>query len=156
MIEKVFDVLESLPIDSHHLEHSNIARVLSLYANNHCGYPHLATRALNIIQRWQAIVYKLSYKYDDEDTHAIKQRDLREKIKQIGGRADLGNAEEELIRRNPTGQIIMQNSNFDFVEKPKVMVEPRKMKEKTSYAKDRIEHAFNYLKKKKEASTYMF
>lgn len=42
VIELVFDILENLPIDSHHLEHSNIAKILSLYAKNLCGYPHLA------------------------------------------------------------------------------------------------------------------
>jgi len=85
------------------LEKTKIAIVLSLYAKNLCGYPHLANRALNIIQRWQAIVYKLSYKYDEEGFHEKKQRDLREKIKQIGSRVDMGNAEEELIKRTPTG-----------------------------------------------------
>ena len=54
----------------------------------------------------------------------MKQRELREKIKMIGCRVDLGNAEAELITRNANGQIIMQSSNFDFLEKPKRVVAP--------------------------------
>lgn len=84
VVELVFDLLEILSVSSKHLEESNIAKILSLYAHNLVGYPHLATRALNIIQRWQAIVYNLSYKYDQEGIHDKKQRDLRERIMMIG------------------------------------------------------------------------
>ncbi|CDW75299.1 cg9915-pa [Stylonychia lemnae] len=152
VIELVYTILENLPIESQHLEQSKIAKVLSLYAKNLCGYPHLANRALTIIQRWQAIVYKLSYKYDEDGYHERKQRDLREKIKQIGSRMDMGNAEEELIKRNPTGQIIMTSSNFDFIEKPKPIVEPRKLKERSCTAKEQIEKAFNQLRKQKNTT----
>eukprot|EP00347_Sterkiella_histriomuscorum_P015956 403355047 len=153
VIELVFEVLENMPIESNHLENSSLPSVLSRYANNMCSYPHLANRALTIIQRWQAIVYKLNYKYDDEGYHEQKQRELREKIKMIGCRVDLGNAEEELIRRNANGQIMMYSSNFDFLEKPRPFVEPRQKKEKSSNAKDNIERAFTLMKKQKESTS---
>lgn len=150
VIELVFEILEKLPIDSHHLENSNIAKILSLYAHNLTGYPHLANKALNIIQRWQAIVYKLSYKYDDEGFHEKKQRDLRERITQIGKRTDMSNVEDELIKRDPTGQIVITASNFDFIEKPRVHVEPRRVKDKSNSAKEKIEKAFYLMKRRKD------
>lgn len=46
----------------------------------------------------------------------------------------------------------MQSSNFDFMEKPKPQVEPRKMKEKSNTAKEKIEKAFDFMKKQKESA----
>lgn len=52
VIEKVFEILEYLPVESRHLEHSKVVSILAQYSNNRCHYPHLENRALNIIQHW--------------------------------------------------------------------------------------------------------
>ena len=52
---------------------------MSLYAYGRTELSHLSTPALNIIHRWQSIVYNLSYNYD-KSNHDAKQRDLRERI----------------------------------------------------------------------------
>jgi hypothetical protein len=125
---------------------------LSLYAHNLTGYPHLSTRALNIIQRWQAIVYNLSYQYDKEGVHELKQRDLRERIKQLAYSKDMSNAEEQLIKRGPNGNIIMSTSHFDFIEKPSVTVNPRQICQNNESTKFKIDKAFKMMKRKKETS----
>jgi glutamate racemase len=92
-------------------------------------------------------VYNLSYQYDKEGYHEQKQRDLRERIQTIKAR-DQSNADTELIERDPTGQIVMQCSHFDFIEKPFRQVSPKKFS-KNAQAKEKIAKAFNKLLKEK-------
>ncbi len=47
----------------------------------------------------------------------------------------------------------MMNSNFDFIEKPRAEVEPKKQKEKSNTAKEKIGKAFEALKKEKSQIT---
>lgn len=86
VVELVFDILERLPIDTRYLENSKIAKIVSHYANGDTELKYISGRALNIIQKWQAIVYNLSYKYDQDGFHEQKQRDLRERIQAIKAR----------------------------------------------------------------------
>jgi hypothetical protein len=64
--------LESLPIDSTALENSQIAKKVSVYAHGKTELKYLENRALSIIQKWQSIVYNLSYKYDQDGFHEKK------------------------------------------------------------------------------------
>ena len=56
-----------------------------------------------------------------------------------------------MIKRTPIGQIIMMNSNFDFLEKPFKEVEPKRTLDKSNTAKAKIEQAFKKMEMKKEA-----
>jgi hypothetical protein len=80
VVESVFEVLDRLPISAHSLENSSIAKAVSVYANGATELNYLEHKALSIIQKWQSIVYNLSYRYDKEGFHQKKQRDLRERI----------------------------------------------------------------------------
>ncbi len=64
--------MESLPIDSTALENSQIAKKVSVYAHGKTELKYLENRALSIIQKWQSIVYNLSYKYDQDGFHEKK------------------------------------------------------------------------------------
>jgi hypothetical protein len=66
-------------------------------------------------------VYKLSYQYDTEGIAEIKQRELKKKLDVLKNYdADLHaqNREDDLIKKPPNGEFIMQKSNFDFMDKP--------------------------------------
>ena len=69
--------------------------------------------------------------------------------------ADHTNAEDELIKRNPIGQITMSASNFDFIDKPIAMVEPIRQLDKSNSAKYEIEKVFKKMAKQKD-SLYNF
>jgi hypothetical protein len=126
---------------------------MSLYAYGRTELSHLSTPALNIIHRWQSIVYNLSYNYD-KSNHDAKQRDLRERILQMRRNKgeNLSNDDEELISRNPNGVMVMQSSNFDFIDHPEVKVEEKALKTRSNTAKDLIRKVFETMDKKKKAS----
>lgn len=72
-------------------------------------------------------VYQLSYEYDEEGLHEIKQRDLRRKLEVLRDfdpntlqdeDGTVTRKDDELIRKAPNGKLIMYKSNFDFLEKP--------------------------------------
>ena len=80
VVELVFDILERLPLQRENIENTQLTMVMHLYIENCTGMPEMANRALNIIQRWQAMIFGLSYKYDKEGAHERKQRELRETL----------------------------------------------------------------------------
>lgn len=134
-----------MPIEQSHIENSKIVKVVSAYAHGLTELRYLDGRALSLIQKWQAVVYNLSYKYDKDGFHEKKQRELRERIQAIKAR-DQSNADEELIRRDPNGQIVMQGSNFDFIEKPQGCPSPKRFT-RFNQAKERINKAFQKVSK---------
>ena len=84
------------------------------------------------MQRWQVTVYNLSYEYDQEGLHEIKQRELKRKLEALTDlkpakrvidhdESEMGmiSKDDELIRRTSNGRFILYKSNFDFLEKPK-------------------------------------
>ena len=85
----------------------------------------LVSCATKLLQKWQTVVYQLSYEYDQDGMHEIKQRDLRRRLEvlrdmdQLGGdeKAKILNREDDLIRKTPNG-FIFQKQNFDWLEKP--------------------------------------
>ena len=123
VVESVFQILDRFPITSEILEHTNIAKVVSLYAHGKTELRYMQHTALTLIQKWQSIVYNLSYQYDKEGFHEQKQRDLRQRIQAIKAR-DQSNADQMLVDRDPNGQIMMKCSHFDFIEKPHKEVSP--------------------------------
>lgn len=77
-------------------------------------------------------MYNLSYEYDQEGLHEIKQRELKRKLEAltdfkpvqrvtIHDESEMGmiSKDDELIRRTSNGRFILYKSNFDFLEKPK-------------------------------------
>ncbi len=80
VVESVFEVLDRLPINANYLENSSIAKAVSVFADKETELHYLEHKALSIIQKWQSIVYNLSYRYDKEGFHQKKQRDLRQRI----------------------------------------------------------------------------
>lgn len=71
----------------------------------------------------------MSYEYDQEGLHEIKQRELKRKIevltdvkplkyKQDGSEQGQISKDDELIRKTKNGKFQMFKSNFDFLEKP--------------------------------------
>lgn len=99
-------------------------------------------------------MYNLSYKYDQEGFHEKKQRDLRQRIQAIKSR-DQSNADSELILRNTNGQIMMNMSNFDFIEKPQGEVSPKRVA-RSNLAKEKIAKIFNEMQKAKNAGKTAF
>ena len=71
-----------------------------------------------MLQKWQTVVYQLSYEYDPEGLHEVKQRDLRKRLEvlreQETGREE---CEEDLIKKTPNGFVFMKQ-NFDWMDKP--------------------------------------
>lgn len=79
----------------------------------------LVSVATKLLQKWQTVVYQLSYEYDKDGLHEIKMRDLRRRLEVLrdieAGKAL--NEEEDLIRKTPNG-FVFQKQNFDWMEKP--------------------------------------
>lgn len=139
VVEQVFDVLDTLPIELEHLQNSNIAKVLNYYAGGRSGMdPSITHRATHLLQRWRVSVYNLSYEYDEDGLHELRHRELRRKLEVVkaidpadllkdGGSVKkdgtLTFKEDELIRKAPNGRFIMFKSNFDFLEKPRGYLE---------------------------------
>ena len=78
----------------------------------------MVSKATKLLQKWQTVVFKLSYEYDQEGLHEVKQRDLRRRLEvlrdmEVGQKG----AEDELIKKTPNG-FIFQKQNFDWMEKP--------------------------------------
>ena len=92
-------------------------------------------------------MFKLSYEYDTDGFHEEKQRDLRKRIQAIKAR-DQSNADEELIIRDPNGQIVMHRSNFDFIEKPLAGVSPKRAG-KGSQIRDNLAKSFQVIARQK-------
>ena len=79
----------------------------------------LISTATKLLQKWQTVVYKLSYDYDKEGQHEIKQRDLRRRLEVLreNDNSKKLREDEDLIRKTPNGFIFMKQ-NFDWMEKP--------------------------------------
>lgn len=61
VVECVFNLLEQFPITTDDLERTSIAKAVSLYAHGKTELNYLQNTALTLIQKWQSIVYNLSY-----------------------------------------------------------------------------------------------
>jgi len=84
----------------------------------------LVSIATKLLQKWQTVVYQLSYEYDQDGMHEIKQRDLRRRLEVL---RDIENSsgvaeETDLIRKTPNGFVFMKQ-NFDWMDKPSSHVE---------------------------------
>ena len=111
-----------------HLEDCTVAKVLQFYAAGRAKMgKKISARATHLLQRWHMTVYQLSYEYDEEGLHEIKQRDLRRKLEVLRDfdpktlqdeDGTVTRKDDELIRKAPNGKMIMYKSNFDFLEKP--------------------------------------
>ena len=130
IIECILKVLDNMPINQEHLESSQVARAVTQYAaggdlESEKLPAELVSCATKLLQKWQTVVYQLSYEYDQDGMHEIKQRDLRRRLEvlrdmdQLGGdeKAKILNREDDLIRKTPNG-FIFQKQNFDWLEKP--------------------------------------
>lgn len=143
VVECVLSVLDRLPIDQEDLESCNIAHMVTQYAASEtsggedCEIPKtIISAATKLLQKWQTVVYQLSYEYDKEGEHEIKQRDLRRRLEvlrdlekqamqeSLGYDKSKGIAsrEDDLIRKTPNGFIFMKQ-NFDWLEKPESSVD---------------------------------
>ena len=89
LIDCVISILDSLPINQDHLESCQVARALTTYAqqssqaedNPDLKLPQdLISKATKLLQKWQTVVFQLSYEYDQDGMHEIKQRDLRRRL----------------------------------------------------------------------------
>jgi len=79
VVECVLSVLDRLPIDQDHLESCNIAHMVTQYAasesstNEDGEIPkNVISAATKLLQKWQTVVYQLSYEYDKDGQHEIK------------------------------------------------------------------------------------
>ena len=124
VVECVLDVLDSLPITQEILESCQVARAVTQYASItqegvENGLPvDLVSKATKLLQKWQTVIFQLSYEYDKDGMHEIKQRDLRrrlEVLRDTNGKKI--NEDDDLIRKTPNG-FIMMKQNFDWMEKP--------------------------------------
>lgn len=85
-MECVLQVLDKLPITQDHLESCQVARAVTQFAaSNGTGSENqipasLISTATKLLQKWQTVVYQLSYEYDKDGQHEIKQRDLRRRL----------------------------------------------------------------------------
>ena len=156
-------VLDQLPIQLENLQECEIARALQNYA---CDLPgmgqHISHKATHLLQRWQVSVYNLSYEYDEEGLHEIKQRELKRKLEVL---TDLNpkkfkkdnqeqgqiSKDDELIRKAKNGNFQMYKSNFDFLEKPQpsfeLTLEEFNKHKKQKSARSQISQAFMAQKK---------
>lgn len=111
------------------MQDCNVAKVLQLYASGRSETGKtMAARATHLLQRWQLTVYQLTYEYDEDGMHEVKQRELRRKLEVLknfdpaslkqNADASVTLKDDELIRKAPNGRLIMYKSNFDFLEKP--------------------------------------
>lgn len=127
VVDCMIDVLDNLPITQEHLESCQVARAVTQYASsydNEDGESQLpvetVSRATKLLQKWRTVVYQLSYEYDPEGMHEIKQRDLRRRLEVLRSidhpDGTLGE-EDDLIRKTPNG-FIFQKQNLDWMEKP--------------------------------------
>lgn len=137
VVECVLDVLDRLPIVQEHLESCNIAHMVTLYAagdssTDESEIPkYIISAATKLLQKWQTVVYQLSYEYDKDGQHEIKQRDLRRRLEVLRDMEkqalsdslglerskNLVSREDDLIRKTPNGFVFLKQ-NFDWLEKP--------------------------------------
>ena len=129
IVECVLVVLDRLPITQEHLESCNIANMVTQYAAGHSdsnddgAFPKdLVSAATKLLQKWQTVVYQLSYEYDKDGEHEIKQRDLRRRLevlrdmeKQalqetlgIDKQKNMLSREDDLIRKTPNGFVFLK------------------------------------------------
>ena len=72
IIESVLKILDNLPITKDHLEACQVARAVTQYAagSNSLDQNQLPTDlisfATKLLQKWQTVVYQLSYEYDQD------------------------------------------------------------------------------------------
>ena len=122
VVECILGILNELPITKDHIESCQITREVARFASgaSNGDLPtHLVSAATKLLQKWQTVVYQLSYEYDQQGLHEIKQRDLRRRLEVI---RDLEQGkpaaeDEDLIKKTPNGFVFMKQ-NFDFLEKP--------------------------------------
>lgn len=90
----------------------------------------IISSATKLLQKWQTVVYQLSYEYDKDGQHEIKQRDLRRRLEVLRdmekqalqdslgiGAKNFVSREDDLIRKTPNGFVFLKQ-NFDWLEKP--------------------------------------
>lgn len=105
----------------------------------------LVSSATKLLQKWQTVVYQLSYEYDKDGEHEIKQRDLRrrlEVLRDLEAGKNLNN-EEDLIRKTPNGFVFLKQ-NFDWMEKPESAIDPESAR--VNSVKQTIKNVFKYNK----------
>ena len=136
VVECVLSVLDHLPIGQEHLESCNIAHMVTQYAAGDSSAEEgdipqgLISAATKLLQKWQTVVYQLSYEYDKDGQHEIKQRDLRRRLEVLRdmekqalqdslglGSKNFVSREDDLIRKTPNGFVFLKQ-NFDWLEKP--------------------------------------
>ena len=107
-------VLDKLPVSQDVLSDSNIGRLLATeYAqSSHTVEPlpaEIVSSATKLLQKWQTVIFKLSYEYDREGQHEIKQRDLRKRLEVLRDldvgekRNDRTDREDDLIKKTSSG-----------------------------------------------------
>ena len=130
IVECVIGVLDLLPISQEQLESCQVARAVTYFAasGDDKQFPaSLVSSSTKLLQKWQTVVYQLSYEYDQDGTHEIKQRDLRRRLevlrdmdKQTAGTKP--GDEDDLIKKTPNGFIFLKQ-NCDWLEKPESTVD---------------------------------
>jgi hypothetical protein len=111
MIECILNVLDKLPITEDVLSECQVARTLAIYATTKDLTPELVSQATKLLQKWQTVVYKLSYEYDQEGQHEMKQRDMRSRLDVLraldrpGTETEL-DREDDLIKKTTNGFVL--------------------------------------------------
>lgn len=108
----------------------------------------LISTATKLLQKWQTVVYQLSYEYDKDGQHEIKQRDLRrrlEVLRELDVTAGSKQGEDDLIKKTPNGFIFMKQ-NFDWMDKPQSNTEAELSR--TNAVKQGLRSIFKYHKAK--------
>ena len=115
--------------------------------DNHIPVSLIST-ATKLLQKWQTVVYQLSYEYDKDGQHEIKQRDLRrrlEVLRELDATASSKQGEDDLIKKTPNGFVFLKQ-NFDWMDKPQSVA--AEDLQRTNSVKQGLRSIFKYHKAK--------
>ncbi len=88
LVEGVLNCIDSLQMDTDYLEGTNLGQVVQYYAEGIAKMPQVKKLAMQILDKWSRIIYKINTQYDPEGKYDINYRELQRKLGAIRERHD--------------------------------------------------------------------
>lgn len=79
-VEGVLHCIDSLQVETHHLEDSRLGQVVQYYAEGLANMPAVKPLAKAITDKWSRIIYSINTKYDAEGNYDSEYRILQKKL----------------------------------------------------------------------------
>jgi len=76
LVEGVLNCIDSLNIETDHLEQTKLGMVLQIYAEDMAQMPKVKRLAKSILDKWSRMIYKINQSYDAEGEYDVGYRKL--------------------------------------------------------------------------------